>query len=89
MKSTALYLGDRPQIPLTILSFGMLGGLLMSGHAAGLTLPFYCGATAMWSQVMWQIWTADINNPKNIWTRFNSNKYSGGLLTAAIIAGHF
>ena len=43
----------------------------------------------MYSHTLWQIWTADINNSNNLWLRFNSNIYSGGILTAAIIAGHF
>ena len=67
----------------------MLGGLCLAGSAAHLTAPFYCGAALMWSQSLWQIWTADVNDPRNLWVRFNSNKYSGGFLAAAIVAGHF
>ena len=89
MKSTALTLGDHPQIPLTILSVGLLGGLLTAGHTAALTYPYYIGTTFMWTHSLWQIWSADINDSKNLWIRFNSNKYSGGLLSLAIVAGHF
>jgi len=89
LKSTALYLGDRPQPVLTGLSCVMLSGILMAGHSVHLTTPFYFGAAAMWVHSIWQIWTADVENPQNLWVRFNSNKYSGGLLAAAIIAGHY
>lgn len=89
VKSASLYLGENPQIPLSIISTGLLIGLLTTGMNSGLSAPYYVGVSAMWSQLLWQIWTADVNNPKNLWARFNSNKYSGGFLTAAIIAGHF
>lgn len=89
VKSTALYLGDKPQLPLSALSVGMLGGLCLAGNAAALSAPFYVGAAAMWGHSLWQIWTADINDSKNLWTRFNSNKYSGGVLALSIVAGHF
>jgi 4-hydroxybenzoate polyprenyltransferase len=89
VKSTALTLGDRPQVPLSVLSVGMLSGLCLAGASCDLSAPFYCGAAAMWGHSLWQIWTADINDSKNLWARFSSNKYSGGLLAASIVAGHF
>jgi 4-hydroxybenzoate polyprenyltransferase len=89
LKSTALFLGNNPQVPLSLLSIGMLGGLCATGVAADLSVPYFAGVGCMWSHTLWQIWTADINDPDNLWKRFNSNKYSGGLLAAAIVAGHF
>lgn len=67
----------------------MLGGLLATGLIADLTAPFYVGTTGIWGHVLWQIWTADVNNPQNLWKRFSSNIYTGAAVTAAIIAGHF
>ncbi|KAJ1432062.1 hypothetical protein B484DRAFT_395132, partial [Ochromonadaceae sp. CCMP2298] len=87
--STALHLGDKPQLALTGLSLGVLGGLVCAGSAAHLSAPFFLGAGGMWGHCLWQIWTADVDDPQNLWTRFNSNKYSGGLLTLAIVAGHY
>jgi len=89
VKSVPLYLGDRPQIPLTMISTGMLAGLMATGYATELSLPFYLGAVGSWGHVLWQIWTADINNSKNLWDRFSSNTYTGAVITASIIAGHF
>ena len=84
-----MYLGNHPQIPLSIISTGMIGGLACTGYFSDLTLPYYCGVSLMYLHTLWQIWTADINDSKNLWLRFESNIYSGGILTAAIIAGHF
>lgn len=89
LKSMALSLGDKPQLPLSALSVGMFGGLCLAGSSCGLTAPFFCGAAAMWGHSLWQIWTADLDDSRNLWQRFNSNKYSGGLLALSIAAGHF
>ena len=63
--------------------------MLLTGYVNDLTLPYYVGSVGMWSHVLWQIWTANLNDSSNLWSRFSSNKYSGGLFTVAIIAGHF
>jgi len=89
LKSTALYLGDSPQWPLSAVAVGMVGSLMLVGYEAELTLPYYVGVAGLSSHLAWQIWTADINSPKNLWARFNSNKYAGAVLGAAIVAGHF
>lgn len=89
MKSVPLYLGDNPQWPLTGISAGMLAGLLMTGYQADLSIPYYIGTTGIMSHIWYQIWTADVNNPKNLWDRFSSNIYTGAAVTAAIVAGHF
>lgn len=67
----------------------MLGGLLATGYIADLTTPYYLVTSAVWSQVLWQIWTADLNNSKNLWDRFSSNIYTGAAITGGIMLGHF
>jgi 4-hydroxybenzoate polyprenyltransferase len=89
LKSTSLHLGDRPQLALTAIGSGMVGGLALSGYLAGLSAAHYVGVAAVGGHLMWQIWTADLNDPKNLLQRFNANKYTGAVVTAAIIAGHF
>jgi hypothetical protein len=145
LKSTSLHLGDKPQIALTGIASGMIGGLTLTGYNSELSAPFYAGVVMVrvssfffslertdrsfnlslnlslnldldlylsflfyyvsnflfiylilflsifkvGGQLLWQIWTADLNNSKNLWQRFNSNKYTGAVVTAAIIAGHF
>ena len=41
LKSTSLYLGENPQVPLTILSGGMLAGLIATGYTSELAMPYY------------------------------------------------
>jgi 4-hydroxybenzoate polyprenyltransferase len=89
LKSTSLYLGDKPQIPLTAIATCSVLSLSAAGYLTQLTLPFYIGVSGIGSHLLWQIWTADVNDSKNLWSRFNSNKYLGGAVTAIIILGHF
>lgn len=89
LKSTSLHLGDNPQIALTAIASGMIGGLTLTGYTSDLTAPFYLGVACVSGQLLWQIWTADLNDSKSLWVRFSSNKYTGALVTASIIAGHF
>lgn len=89
LKSTSLHLGDTPQIALTVIASGMIGGLALSGYASELTYPFYLGVGAVGGQLLWQIWTADLNDSESLWMRFNSNKYTGAVVTAAIVLGHY
>jgi len=91
LKSTSLHLGDKPQIALSTIASGMIGGLVAAGSAVGLSPAYYMGVAGVGGQLLWQIWTADTsgNSPRNLWRRFDSNKYVGGVVTAAVIAGHF
>lgn len=74
---------------LTAIASGMVGGLTLAGYGTGLSLPFYLGVAGVSGQLVWQIWTADVNDSSNLWRRFSSNKYTGAAVTAAIVAGHF
>jgi len=67
----------------------MISNLALAGYASGLSMPYYVGIGAVGGHLLWQIWSADVNDSKNLWARFNSNKYAGALVTAAIVAGHF
>ena len=89
LRSTSIYLGDKPQIPLTLLSLGMMAGLSTTGAMAELSLPFYAGLAAVETHLLWQIWTVNLRSRENLWMRFQSNTQVGGLIAAAIVAGHF
>ena len=67
LKSTALTLGDKPQLPLTGFATSMAGCLVAAGLSSDLSYPFYIGVTGIYSHLLWQIWTADIDNPNNLW----------------------
>lgn len=89
LKSTAIYFGEKPQWSLTYIAAGSTIGLLLAGYNTNLTMPFYIATTIISSHLFWQIWTADIADPKNLWDRFSSNKYLGAAIFGAIVAGHF
>jgi 4-hydroxybenzoate polyprenyltransferase len=67
----------------------MMTGLVTTGYLSGLTTPYYMGITFVGGHMCWQIWTAQLNENVNLWNRFSSNAYIGGLIAASIIAGHF
>lgn len=66
----------------------MVSGLLVTGHLAQLSYPYFIGVAGVGFHLLWQIWTADVNSPSNLWKRFSSNAYVGAAVTASIIAGH-
>lgn len=41
LKSTSLYLGEKPQVPLSILCGAMVAGLVRTGYTNDLSLPYY------------------------------------------------
>lgn len=95
LKSTSLHLGDEPQVALSLIATGMLAGLGCSGAVAQLSPAFYVGISAVYSQLLWQIWTADVSlsatgndqGRKNLWIRFDSNKHVGAAVFASILLG--
>lgn len=89
LKSTSLYFGDNPQWSLTALASISVLSILTTGYISNLTLPFYIGISGISCHLIWQIWTLNVNDPINLWYRFNSNKYVGAGISLAIIFGHF
>ncbi len=86
--STALFLGDHPQIPLTLMSAGMMSSLLASGVMNGLSPYYYASIMPVAAHLMWQVWSADYKNSAELMKRFKSNNLVGAFVTAAILAGH-
>jgi 4-hydroxybenzoate polyprenyltransferase len=93
LQSTALTFGSDETRQRTILHG--LAALtyaqwLVVGHAPDLALfPCALGATAAYSHLVWQIQTADFNNPHNLAERFRSNNVTGAVLFTALTAGTF
>lgn len=89
LKSTALHFGNNPQRILTGFSALTVGGIGLAGYMADLTLPFYVGLGATGAHLLWQVWSADVNNTPNLWKRFASNRWLGAIVFGSIVAGHF
>lgn len=48
LKSTSLFLGERPQIPLSILCGAMMAGLVTTGYTNDLSFPYYVLVLLLW-----------------------------------------
>ena len=57
------------------------------GYIIELSLPNYLGTNLFFFQLLWQIWSADLNSSTNLWKRFDSNKYAGSLIFLSILSG--
>ena len=65
---------------------------LLAGHNdfVGTTTPFGAyslGVTGAYAHLVWQIRTADLNDPHNLAERFRSNAKVGGIVFGSILAG--
>jgi 4-hydroxybenzoate polyprenyltransferase len=87
VKSTALRLlfTSRPWIAgfyaMTIVLFAA------SGLAEGLGWLFLVGLALGAAQLAWQVWDADLDDPKDCLRKFRSNRLFGWLVLAGIFAG--
>ena len=87
LKSTALTLGDQPQPTLTAVGAGSVVALSAAGWAAELGAPYFVGMGIFSGQLLWQVWSVDLNDRAALWARFDSNKVIGGLVFTAIVVG--
>lgn len=94
LQSTALTFGTSDTHQRRILYvLAMLTWLqwLAVGNAADLAcVPYYSlGATLAYSHLLWQVHTADFNDPHNLAHRFRSNSTTGAILFGALTAGSY
>jgi len=94
LKSTALTFGEEGTKPiltgLTTLAWGswMLAGY-NNGYGEILDAPYYyVGVSTAASHLLWQIYTADLNNTKNLAERFRSNNMVGWIVFGSCVAGN-
>ena len=87
VKSTALRLRfvSRPWIAgfyvATVVVFAA------AGVAEGLSWPFLIGLAAGATQLAWQVWDVDLDDPKDCLAKFRSNRLFGWLMLAGVFAG--
>ncbi len=86
VKSSALKLGARTRPWLIVFYAAAWLLMLASGAAAGLAWPFYLGLAGVAAQFAWQVATLDIDDPAGCLARFKSNRYTGWILLAGIVA---
>ena len=93
LRSTALSFGPNDDRQRTILhGLAALTWLqwLLVGYTAfdntyGAFIPYYAGGvTLAYSHLIWQIQTADFDNPSNLAQRFRSNNTTGAIVAGAI-----
>ena len=94
LKSTALTFGSDPTRHKQILhGFAALTWaqwLLAGYNCPDMNLIVYSiGVTSAYSHLIWQIHTADLDNPHNLAHRFRSNTTVGGIVFASAAAGKF
>ena len=88
LKSTALLLGREHSRSALLAGTAAAGGAwLCAGHLAGLGAPYALGAAAATAHLAWQVRTAEWDNRQNLADRFVSNRHTGALLLAGVVAG--
>ena len=85
IKSTAILFGKKTKLCLCMLYLLMILNLVSTGIVFQLTSSFYLITTVIFLHLMWEIYTLEINDPKNCLSRFKSNRWVGLAMLAAII----
>eukprot|EP00562_Extubocellulus_spinifer_P006690 CAMPEP_0178514226 /NCGR_PEP_ID=MMETSP0696-20121128/23906_1 /TAXON_ID=265572 /ORGANISM="Extubocellulus spinifer, Strain CCMP396" /LENGTH=437 /DNA_ID=CAMNT_0020144299 /DNA_START=15 /DNA_END=1328 /DNA_ORIENTATION=- len=89
LKSTALHFADRTKPILNGFSALAVANWMAAGYALEFTSPlYYCGCAAAYLHLVWQVQTADLDNPPNLAQRFKSNNYVGAIVFASCVAGN-
>lgn len=85
VKSTALRWGENYKEWSTFFTAITAISWTATGVLAGLDPAYYVGVAAAISHMVWQYTTIDINNKKDCWNKFASNKYTCLLLLGGIM----
>lgn len=92
LNSTAITFGDAHTKPvLSAFAAASVGLIGLAGHNAGIPLaaeglPFYASLAGFAAHQAWQLRTAQLDDPANLWTRFKSNGEIAPLLLGGIVA---
>lgn len=88
LKSTALHFGDNTKPILHGFSALTLSGWTLTGYALGYSSPwYYLGCGLAYSHLVWQVHTADLENPDNLAKRFRSNQQVGAIMFGSCVLG--
>jgi 4-hydroxybenzoate polyprenyltransferase len=82
-------LGERTRPCLFVFYAAALAPWAGAGIGTGLGMLFWAGLVGAGLQLGWQAARVDINDPADCLAKFRSNRVTGWLLFAGIVAGHF
>jgi len=86
IKSTAVLFGKKTKPWLCMLYLLMIVSLVSAGVVFQLATSFYLITAAIFLHLIWQIYTLEINNPKDCYSKFKSNQWVGlAMLTAVML----
>eukprot|EP00611_Tribonema_gayanum_P022106 TRINITY_DN437_c0_g1_i1.p3 TRINITY_DN437_c0_g1~~TRINITY_DN437_c0_g1_i1.p3 ORF type:complete len:144 (-),score=23.84 TRINITY_DN437_c0_g1_i1:101-532(-) len=88
LKSTSLLFGERTKPVLGGFTAVCISSLVYTGYAAHLGLPFYVGTAAAAAHLARQVYTADLENPEQLFSLFRSNQYVGAIIMGSIVTGN-
>ena len=87
VKSSALALADKTK-PLIYITYGLtILGLLLIGWINLFEIPFFVFCSIAFTQLIWQIYTVNLDEPSDCLKKFKSNRLFGFLITIAIFSG--
>lgn len=87
IKSTALKFGENTKLWLSCFSTAMITGLTVSGFVCDQTWPYYGTVGLVAAHLAQQIWSLNIDNPKDCAQKFISNHQVGLLIFVGIVLG--
>jgi 4-hydroxybenzoate polyprenyltransferase len=87
VRSTARLFGASTPIWLVGFYVGTLVIIAAAGYVDGLAWPFYVMLLAAAAQAAWQLATLKMESPADCLSKFQSNRWFGWLVLAAIVAG--
>ena len=87
VKSSALALKDKTK-PFIYITYSLtILGLLLIGWINLFEIPFFIFCSIAFSQLIWQIYTVNLDEPSDCLKKFKSNRLFGFLITIAIFSG--
>ena len=87
VKSTALRLGGETKLWLRAFSIVMLSHLVTAGLSVDQTWPYYLGLVGVASHLHRQIEIVTTSQNQSCWNTFASNRNTGSIVLASILAG--
>lgn len=87
IKSTALKFGENTKLWLSCFSTAMISGLTASGFVCDQTWPYYTTVALVAAHLAQQIYSLNIDNPKDCAQKFISNHQVGLLIFVGIVLG--